>query len=168
MKTKKGFTLIELMIVVAIIGILAAIAIPKFADLIRKSKEGATKGSMGAMRSALTIYYGEQEGIYPMPVDDVDATTNAQTLTVANNNTEVFRMITGPFLTKYLDKAPTVKLGINGISDTDACVYNVDILAFGLSTDHDGKWWYRGPTYGEMHVFASNQLDTKGVYVTSW
>lgn len=64
-KAKRGFTLIELMIVVAIIGILAAIAIPKFADLIRKANEGATRGSMGALRSALSIYYGDMEGQYP-------------------------------------------------------------------------------------------------------
>ena len=64
-KKAKGFTLIELMIVVAIIGILAAIAIPKFADLIRKSNEGATKGNLGAVRSALSIYYGDMEGVYP-------------------------------------------------------------------------------------------------------
>ncbi len=64
-KAKRGFTLIELMIVVAIIGILAAIAIPKFADLIRKSNEGATKGNLGSIRSALSIYYGDQEGLYP-------------------------------------------------------------------------------------------------------
>ncbi len=64
-KAKRGFTLIELMIVVAIIGILAAIAIPKFADLIRKSNEGATKGNLGAVRSALSIYYGDLEGVYP-------------------------------------------------------------------------------------------------------
>jgi len=65
MKGKRGFTLIELMIVVAIIGILAAIAIPKFADLIRKSNEGATKGNLGSLRSALSIYYGDQEGLFP-------------------------------------------------------------------------------------------------------
>ncbi|MFH2202177.1 MAG: prepilin-type N-terminal cleavage/methylation domain-containing protein [Elusimicrobiota bacterium] len=64
-RKRTGFTLIELMIVVAIIGILAAIAIPKFADLIRKSNEGATKGNLGAIRSSLSIYYGDQEGLYP-------------------------------------------------------------------------------------------------------
>lgn len=60
-----GFTLIELMIVVAIIGILAAIAVPKFSDLIKKSQEGTTKGNLAAVRSALRIYYADTEGLYP-------------------------------------------------------------------------------------------------------
>jgi len=64
-KMKQGFTLIELMIVVAIIGILAAIAIPKFADLINKSKEGATKGALSSVRSAIQVYYGDNEGWFP-------------------------------------------------------------------------------------------------------
>jgi len=68
MKKLQGFTLIELMIVVAIIGVLSAIAIPKFADLIRKSNEGSTKGNLGAIRSAVSVYYGELEGIFPNPI----------------------------------------------------------------------------------------------------
>jgi type IV pilus assembly protein PilA len=72
-RSERGFTLIELMIVVAIIGILAAIAIPKFADLIRKSNEGSTKGNLGALKGALAVYYGENEGAYP--VDDLTSLT---------------------------------------------------------------------------------------------
>ncbi len=75
-----GFTLIELMIVVAIIGILAAIAIPKFANLIRKSNEGQSKGNLGAVRSALSIYYGDMEGVYPTDVNSL--TTAGKYLTV--------------------------------------------------------------------------------------
>ena len=65
MKRQSGFTLIELMIVVAIIGALAGIVIPRYARMIEKSKEGATKGNLGAIRSAVSIYYAEKESNWP-------------------------------------------------------------------------------------------------------
>ena len=66
---QKGFTMIELMIVVAIIGILAAIALPKFADMIEKSREGSTKGNVGALKSANAIYYGDMQGVWPSTIN---------------------------------------------------------------------------------------------------
>jgi type II secretory pathway pseudopilin PulG len=44
---------------------LAAIAVPKFADMVTKSKEASAKGSLGAVRSAVSIYYGDMEGEFP-------------------------------------------------------------------------------------------------------
>ncbi len=82
--SERGFTLIELMIVVAIIGILAAIAIPKFADLVKKSQEGKTRGNLTTIRSALSIYYGDNEGSYP--TDDTSSlTTNSKYLKAIPN-----------------------------------------------------------------------------------
>jgi prepilin-type N-terminal cleavage/methylation domain-containing protein len=74
-KTQKGFTLIELMIVVAIIGILAAVAIPKFAQMLEKSREGATKGNVGAIKSAVSIYSGDWQGVWPSFLDATGAAT---------------------------------------------------------------------------------------------
>jgi prepilin-type N-terminal cleavage/methylation domain-containing protein len=65
----EGFTLIELMIVVSIIAILASIVVPKFADLVRKSKEAQSKGSLGSLRSAVNIYYSDMEGQFPIYFD---------------------------------------------------------------------------------------------------
>ena len=60
MKAKKGFTLIELMIVVAIIGILAAIAIPDFLKFQAKAKQSEAKTNLGAIFTTQISYFGEK------------------------------------------------------------------------------------------------------------
>ena len=56
---RKGFTLIELMIVVAIIGILAAIAIPNFLRFQARAKQSEAKQNLGAIFTAYTAYFSD-------------------------------------------------------------------------------------------------------------
>lgn len=61
-----GFTLIELMIIVAIVAILTLIAVPKFGTLIRRANEAGTKGHLGSVRGAIRLYYMEMDQVYPL------------------------------------------------------------------------------------------------------
>ncbi len=57
MKNQKGFTLIELMIVVAIVGILAAIAIPAYKDYTIRAKVSECAATLGACKTSVTEYF---------------------------------------------------------------------------------------------------------------
>lgn len=131
--------MIELMIVVAIVGILAAIAIPKFADLIRKAQEAVTKGNLGALRSTITIYYADQAGNYPNPtVDGTDTTPGSLGYTLTTKNGE------------FIAKTPNFYMPPYHPAGTEVTLYPGAIV---------GVWGYVGPNassptrpYGDIWI----------------
>jgi len=130
------------MIVVAIIGILAALALPKFASLVEKSREAATKGNLNSMRSAISIYYGDREGVYP----DYLSCLNIYTFS------------------KYLESIPPVKAthsGIgNGISESPSWTNIVHTTDENITAT--GTGWKYSNTAGHIFVNSSTH-DSKDV-----
>ena len=60
-----AFTLVEILIVIAIIGILAAIAIPEFQDHSQQAKESAAKENLRVLRNAIELYAAQNGGVPP-------------------------------------------------------------------------------------------------------
>ncbi len=57
LRSNKGFTLIELVIIIVILGILSVVAIPKYVDMQEEAREASIRGALGNMRSAISIQY---------------------------------------------------------------------------------------------------------------
>ncbi len=141
LKKPQGFTLIELMIVVAIIGILAAIALPRFAQMLEKSREGTTKGNLNSIHSAAAIYYGDQRGVWPC--------------TLATASMYAFSL--------YLDNINPVKVtGIFVSGSTNPTSSIVSMTNESSVPIKSSTGWLYDSTNGEVYV-NSTVKDSKGL-----
>lgn len=110
----------------------------------KAQKEGATKGNLGALRSALAIHYGDKEGYYPRKLEEV--------------------------VPIYLEEVRCVKLGIDKHRETNEIV-NVVSSSFDKGKLKDtGKWFYWcSPDRTEAGVLIDcTCLDSKGQRIYEW
>jgi prepilin-type N-terminal cleavage/methylation domain-containing protein len=121
-RKQSGFTMVELLIVVIILGVLAAIAIPQFAGNTDDARLSALDTSLSELRNAIEMYYHQHSNVYPGAVKETDGTASANAaaaqtaflaqLTLyskADGTTSAAKDATfpyGPYLKKGLPKNP--------------------------------------------------------------
>lgn len=131
---KRGFTLIELVMIIVILGILVAAAIPKFVDLTTQAKISATKGGLAAMRATIAIQYAKN----------------------ATSTSPPANLFPSAITTDLFADSRIPKNALNNSTSVAA----VGATAAGTATSADG-WWYISAS-GLAGAYSDGTNDTSG------
>jgi len=82
-RQRKGFTLVELAIVIAILGILAVVAIPKYQGMVEEARSAEARAQLGTVRSAIAISYAKNKGAFP---NQTGTPSSPDTFTTTSSN----------------------------------------------------------------------------------
>ena len=161
---KKAFTLVELILVVAILGILAALVVPTLQGHIATARQSAAKDSLSTMRTQIELYKLQHDGIPPGYADGSPVTaamlelqftaTTTKTGAVSPSTVPADPYIYGP----YVKKLPE-----NPFNDLSNIAYVAEATAFSEAVDGTSSGWLYKKETAEFGLNWTG-TDSKGTY----
>ena len=159
----KAFTLVELLIVVAILGIMAAIVIPSFQGNVAQAKESASQTNLVTMRTQVELYKIHHNSIPPgydngSAVDEATLALQFTATTSVAGASSSSTIPTSPYLYgPYLKKIPT-----NPYNNLSSIAYVALATEFSAAADGTSSGWLYKKETGEIAMNYTG-TDSKGV-----
>jgi len=152
MRTRRdGFTLVELLIVIIILGVLAAIVIPQFRSSADETKEAALLSDLQPLRAAIELFFIQHDSTYPGTINGNSSWGNfvVHMTTQTDENGDPGTRF-GPYLRRNIPRNPLNNL-------------NTGIVGPIPQAPDDSSGWYYNPTSGELRTNSPGAGPTTGL-----
>ena len=171
-KRSRGFTLVELIIVIIIIGIIATLAIPQFIDSTVDAQEARLLGDLAVMRNAINLYYHQHSSTYPGAVkeDGTGAATTADNDVAAFTNQLAQYTDADGKTSATLDRAlyPFGPYLMTGLPDDPVAVTGSDVDGVTVTSDAGVLTADGDPTTGWKYSKLSGSVIGNNATYQSW